>query len=151
MLNIINPDTKYFQYLSTTRFYYCATFLRLRRECHIRNLLETRRNLEQFLSTSDAIWLDSDQFKVFTYLGGGPLLTVLGVFSTGQTIRKTWSTYTNTWSTLVNKVVQQRQTRVYTSLNTSVNIVKHVKHRQTYVLHIHTTCNKHQTQLLNMV
>jgi hypothetical protein len=39
------------------------------------------RNLDQFLSKSDAIGLVSDQFKVVTYLGGGPLLTVLRVLS----------------------------------------------------------------------
>jgi hypothetical protein len=32
----------------------------------IRNLLETSRNLHQFLSTSDAILLASDQFKLLT-------------------------------------------------------------------------------------
>jgi hypothetical protein len=32
-----------------------AKFLRLRRECYNRNLLETNRNLDQFLSSSDAI------------------------------------------------------------------------------------------------
>ena len=33
-------------------------------------------NLDQFLSTSDQIWLVSDEFKVLTSLGGGPVLTV---------------------------------------------------------------------------
>jgi hypothetical protein len=45
-----------------------AAFLRLRRGCHIRNLLEPNRNLDQFLSTSDARWLVSDQFEV-TWVG----------------------------------------------------------------------------------
>jgi hypothetical protein len=39
-------------------YYYYATFLRLRRECHIQNLPEKTPNLEQF------------QFKVVNYLGG---------------------------------------------------------------------------------
>jgi hypothetical protein len=56
--------------------YYYATFLGLRQECHSQNLLETWWNLDQFLSTSDAIWLVSDQFEVLTYWGGDPLLTV---------------------------------------------------------------------------
>jgi hypothetical protein len=52
---------------------YYATFLRLRRECHIQSLLETTRNLDQFLSTSDAIWPCSDQFTVLSFdvLGWG--------------------------------------------------------------------------------
>jgi hypothetical protein len=62
-------------------FCYYATFPRLRRECRIQSLLEQCRNLHQFLSTSDAIWLVSDQFNVLTYLGMGPLLTVLALFS----------------------------------------------------------------------
>jgi hypothetical protein len=62
----------YYYYRSNLLFYYYATFLRLRRECHIQNLLETSCNMDQFLSTSDAILRVSDQFKVLTYLGGGP-------------------------------------------------------------------------------
>jgi hypothetical protein len=72
ILNTIKTDTKYKQYLSHLWFYYYSTFLRLRRECHIQNLLEQNRNLDQFLSKSNAIWHVSDQFKVLTYLGGGP-------------------------------------------------------------------------------
>jgi hypothetical protein len=49
-------------------------FLRLRRECHIQNLLENCR-----------IWPNSYQnpmqFDLFQYLCGGPLLTVRGVLS----------------------------------------------------------------------
>jgi hypothetical protein len=48
---------------------------------HIQNLLEKNRNLGQFLFTADAIWPVSDQFKVLTYLGGGPFLTVLALFA----------------------------------------------------------------------
>jgi len=55
MLNTIVTDIKYSQYRFVFYYYY-ATFLRLRRECHIRNLFEICRNLDQFLSTSDAIW-----------------------------------------------------------------------------------------------
>jgi hypothetical protein len=75
MLNIMNTDTQYDQYLSffenTNVFgvlnkhllfklwfvilWHYATFLRLRRECHIRNLPEQNRNLHQSLSKSDAI------------------------------------------------------------------------------------------------
>jgi hypothetical protein len=40
MLNTINTDTQYYQYRSKHIFHYYATFLRLRRECHIRNLPE---------------------------------------------------------------------------------------------------------------
>jgi hypothetical protein len=47
--------SSYYYYRSNLLFYYYATFLRLRRECHIQNLLETSRNLHQFLSTSDVI------------------------------------------------------------------------------------------------
>jgi uncharacterized protein with NAD-binding domain and iron-sulfur cluster len=81
ILNTIDTDAKYYQYRSNILFHCYATFLRLRRECHTQNLLETTRNLDQFLSKSDAIWSVSDQFEVFTYLGGGPLLTVIGVLS----------------------------------------------------------------------
>jgi hypothetical protein len=47
-----------------SEFYYYATFLRLRRECHIQNLLEQSFNLDQFLSKSDAIRPVSEQFEV---------------------------------------------------------------------------------------
>jgi hypothetical protein len=78
ILNTINTNTKCYQYRS---FFYYATFLRLRRECNIQNLLEQRCNLDHVFSKSDAIWRVSDQFKVLKYLVEGPLLTVLGVLS----------------------------------------------------------------------
>jgi hypothetical protein len=40
----MNTDIQYYQYLFGS--YYYATFLRLRRECRIRNLFETGRNLD---------------------------------------------------------------------------------------------------------
>jgi hypothetical protein len=55
---------------------YYATYLRLRWECHIQSFLENLHNVAKFLSTSDAIWLVSDQFEVSTYAGGAPVRTV---------------------------------------------------------------------------
>jgi hypothetical protein len=54
---------------------YYTTFSRLQRECRIENLPAKTPNLAQFLSNSDAIWPVSVEFKVLTYLGGGPVLT----------------------------------------------------------------------------
>jgi hypothetical protein len=73
----MNNNIKYDQYRSNLFFYYYATFLRLRQECHIQSLLEQSFNLDQFLSKSDASWPVSDQFKVLTSLGGGPVMRVL--------------------------------------------------------------------------
>jgi hypothetical protein len=83
ILNTLNTHAKNKNntYIVDIDFCYYATFFRLRRECHIRNLLEPFFNLDQCLSKSDGIRPVSDQFKVVTYLGVGPLLTVLGVLS----------------------------------------------------------------------
>jgi hypothetical protein len=55
ILNTINTDTTYYHYRPHVLVYYYATFLRLRRECHIQNLFEQSFDLDQSLPTSDAI------------------------------------------------------------------------------------------------
>jgi hypothetical protein len=81
ILNTIDTDTKYdydrywillIPILNTINtdhfvFNYYAIFLRLRRECRIQSLLKSNRNLDQFLSKSDAIWPCSDQFNVLSF------------------------------------------------------------------------------------
>jgi hypothetical protein len=77
---------------------YYATFLRLRRECHIRNLLGTSFNLDQFLSTLDAIWPVSDQFKVLSFDVLGWVYTL---YSPWGALKNYWYYYCTHYTTLI--------------------------------------------------
>jgi hypothetical protein len=58
---------------NTNIFCYYATFLRLRWECHIQNLFEHTRKLDQFLSTPDAIFTCFGPVQSFKLLGWGSM------------------------------------------------------------------------------
>jgi hypothetical protein len=71
-------------------FCYYATFLRLRRECHMQNLLEQTQIAPILINIGcNLICLVLDQLKLLTYLGGGRMS--LGCFQ--KLPKKRWGSH----------------------------------------------------------